>query len=185
MIFLPGPHCQISASSIGSHVHIGAGSILQAFCVLKDNTKVLPGTVVPPNTVMPPGVIIGGQPAQIVGDLPDGWGTQSSVIQGPGEVGLPPAMTGPAAVVTAVQQAQHKLSSGGHSQSQSQSHIQGHGHSQSVTIAQTITTTDTVTLGSLVPVSMVAAIADSQTAAPDSSVWVEGGDLRSLVRLVK
>lgn len=69
-----GPNCHIASLSIASHVHIGEGSILSNFCVIRENCKILPGTVVPPAMVVPPGSIVAGKPARIVGEVGEGWG---------------------------------------------------------------------------------------------------------------
>jgi dynactin-5 len=69
-----GPYCVIQAALIHSHVHIGEKCILQPFCIVRENVKVLPGTVVPANMVIPPGSIVAGRPARIVGEVGEGWG---------------------------------------------------------------------------------------------------------------
>lgn len=71
---ISGPNCHISAIAISSHVYIGANAVLSPFCIIKDNCKILPGTVVPPNMVVPVGSIVGGQPGRIIGEVGEGWG---------------------------------------------------------------------------------------------------------------
>lgn len=74
-----GPGTQVSALSIGSNVHIGPGSILSPFSIIKDGCKILPGTVVPHSMVVPPGFVVAGNPAQIVGEVGEGWGQGGGV----------------------------------------------------------------------------------------------------------
>jgi len=50
--------------------------------MIKENCKILPGTVVPPNVVVPPGSIVGGNPGRVLDDVGDGWGAGAT---GPGE----------------------------------------------------------------------------------------------------
>ena len=69
-----GANCQISAIDIKSHVYIGDGCVLSAFAVVRENVKILPSTVVPGHMVIPAGVVVGGRPARILGDVGDGWG---------------------------------------------------------------------------------------------------------------
>lgn len=71
----------ISAVQIKSHVHIGAGCILGPFCIIGEHCKILPGSVVPHSMNVPPGSIVGGNPAQVIDEVGDGWGV------GPGEPG--------------------------------------------------------------------------------------------------
>lgn len=83
MIFYPmrigdnvfiGPNSHISSLTISSHVHIGANSVLSPFCVVKEQCKILPDTVIPPHMIIPPGSVVAGRPAQIVGEVGEGWG---------------------------------------------------------------------------------------------------------------
>ncbi|KAF2269813.1 trimeric LpxA-like protein [Lojkania enalia] len=69
-----GPHCTISAISISSHVHIGEHTTIQPFVIIKENVKILPHAVVPANMVIPSGSVVGGRPAQVVGEVGEGWG---------------------------------------------------------------------------------------------------------------
>merc|ERR1711907_666991 len=68
--------CVISALSIGSHVHIGKGSIVGHRCILKDCCRIAPGSVLPPDTVVPPFAYFGGVPARMIGELPDSFETR-------------------------------------------------------------------------------------------------------------
>ncbi|KAK8209630.1 trimeric LpxA-like protein [Phyllosticta capitalensis] len=72
-----GPGCRISAASISSHVHVGAGAVLEPFCIIRDNVKVLPHAVVPANMVVPSNSVVGGRPARVVAELGEGWGVQA------------------------------------------------------------------------------------------------------------
>lgn len=69
-----GPHTHVSSVSISSYVHIGAGCVLSPFSVVKEGCKILPGTVVPPAMIIPPGSVVAGKPAQIIGEVGEGWG---------------------------------------------------------------------------------------------------------------
>src|SRR4051794_6739868 len=62
----------VQAATIGSHVHIGAGVVVGEFAILKDYVRVLDGAVVAPNTVVPSFSIVAGQPARVVGEVPEG-----------------------------------------------------------------------------------------------------------------
>lgn len=75
------PHCVIEGAAIGSHVHIGAGSVVGKFVIVKDRVKILPGTVVPAGMVVPSGSVVGGRPGRVVGVVGEGWG-----VGGGGEV---------------------------------------------------------------------------------------------------
>jgi len=77
-----GPGAHISAIAISNHVYIGAGAVLSPFCMIKENCKILPGTVVPANMVVPAGSIVGGKPGRILGEVGEGWGARNG---GPGE----------------------------------------------------------------------------------------------------
>ncbi|KAF4304523.1 putative dynactin subunit 5 protein [Botryosphaeria dothidea] len=78
-----GPNSHISAASVSSHVYIGESCILEPFCIIRDNVKILPHSVVPSNMVIPSNSIVGGRPARVVGELGEGWG----VAAGGGGVG--------------------------------------------------------------------------------------------------
>lgn len=69
-----GPNCVIEAASIGDRVHIGAGSVLGRFAILKEGCCVLEGTVVPGGMVVPSGCVIGGRPGRVLGEVGDGYG---------------------------------------------------------------------------------------------------------------
>jgi len=63
-------NCIISAAEIGNHVHIGENSIVGQSCVIKDCCRILPNSVLAPDTIAPPFSILGGNPAQIIGQMP-------------------------------------------------------------------------------------------------------------------
>lgn len=69
-----GNGSHVSAASISSHVHVGEGCILEPFCIVRDNVKVLPHSTVPANMVIPSNSVVGGRPARVVGELGEGWG---------------------------------------------------------------------------------------------------------------
>ena len=69
-----GPDCHISSATISNHVHIGANCVLSSLCIVKEGSRILPGTVVPPGMTVPAGTVVAGRPAQIVDDVGDGWG---------------------------------------------------------------------------------------------------------------
>ncbi|EON63930.1 hypothetical protein W97_03158 [Coniosporium apollinis CBS 100218] len=77
-----GPNTILSSASISSHVHIGASCTLGDFSIINSNVKILPGTVVPALMVVPPGVVLGGQPARVVGELGEGWGGGGNGVGG-------------------------------------------------------------------------------------------------------
>ena len=74
-----GPGCHISSASISSHVYIGAKSVLAPLCIVKESAKILPNTLVPPGMTVPAGTIAGGRPAQIIGEVGDGYGQGGGV----------------------------------------------------------------------------------------------------------
>ncbi|KAK3388295.1 dynactin subunit 5, partial [Sordaria brevicollis] len=67
-----GPGTVVQAAQIGNHVHIGAKVVIGEFAIIKDYVKVLDGSVVPPNMVIPSFSIVAGQPARIIGEIPEG-----------------------------------------------------------------------------------------------------------------
>ncbi|UNI20925.1 hypothetical protein JDV02_006971 [Purpureocillium takamizusanense] len=62
----------VQAATVGSHVHIGKGCTINEFAIIKDYVKVLDGTVVPAFMVIPSFSIVAGQPAKVVGEIPEG-----------------------------------------------------------------------------------------------------------------
>lgn len=67
-----GQHTIVQAASIGSHVHIGRECVVGEFAIVKDYVRILEGTVVPPNMVIPSFSVVAGQPARVVGEVPEG-----------------------------------------------------------------------------------------------------------------
>ncbi|KAF3760447.1 regulated by circadian rhythms/ hyphal growth [Cryphonectria parasitica EP155] len=62
----------VQAATIGSHVYIGNNTVIDEFAIVKDYVRILDGTVVPPNMVIPSFTIVAGQPARVVGEIPEG-----------------------------------------------------------------------------------------------------------------
>ncbi|TQV95364.1 hypothetical protein V2A60_009598 [Cordyceps javanica] len=62
----------VQAASVGSHVSIGRGCTVGEFAILKDYVKVLDGAVIPAFAVIPSFSIVAGQPARVVGEIPEG-----------------------------------------------------------------------------------------------------------------
>ncbi|GKT59999.1 dynactin subunit 5 (dynactin Arp1 p25 subunit) [Colletotrichum tofieldiae] len=67
-----GQNVVIQAASIGSHIHIGRDCVIGEFAIVKDYVRILEGTVVPPNMVIPSFSVVAGQPARVVGEVPEG-----------------------------------------------------------------------------------------------------------------
>ncbi|KAL2021838.1 hypothetical protein VTK56DRAFT_6612 [Thermocarpiscus australiensis] len=67
-----GPGSVVQAASIGSHVHIGTKVVVGEFAIIKDYVRILDGAVVPSNMVIPSFSIVAGQPARLVGEVPEG-----------------------------------------------------------------------------------------------------------------
>ncbi|KAF7549597.1 hypothetical protein G7046_g8298 [Stylonectria norvegica] len=62
----------VQAATVGNHVHIGNGCTVGEFAIIKDYVKILDGTVVPGAMVIPSFSIVAGQPARVVGEIPEG-----------------------------------------------------------------------------------------------------------------
>lgn len=77
-----GEGCVIEAASIGDHVHIGRGAVVGKMVIIKDGVKVLEGAVVPTGMVVASGSVVGGQPARVVGEVGDGWGSYEGMEGG-------------------------------------------------------------------------------------------------------
>lgn len=75
-----GPNAFVSSIAISSHVYIGANAVLSPFCIIKENCKILPGTVVPPNMVIPAGSIVAGKPGRVIGEVGEGWGVSGGGV---------------------------------------------------------------------------------------------------------
>lgn len=79
-----GIDCVIEAAVIGIGCHISDNCILSKRCILKDFVLVLEGSVVPCDMVIPPFSIVGGNPAQIIGEQPESSSTlaiQEAVVR--------------------------------------------------------------------------------------------------------
>lgn len=70
-----GEDCVIEAAVIGAGCIIGKGCVLSKRCILKDYVRVMDGSVVPADMVIPPFCIVSGNPAQIVGEVPESTST--------------------------------------------------------------------------------------------------------------
>ncbi|KIX05391.1 uncharacterized protein Z518_06263 [Rhinocladiella mackenziei CBS 650.93] len=78
-----GPNTHIRAAEIRSNVYIGANCTIGNMVMIKDNVKILDGTVLPPNTVWAGGTIVAGRPGRVVGEIGEGWaagGTSGSTV---------------------------------------------------------------------------------------------------------
>lgn len=50
--------------------------------LIKDNVKILDGTVLPANSVWASGSVIAGRPGRVVGELGEGWASSTSAAAG-------------------------------------------------------------------------------------------------------
>jgi dynactin-5 len=66
-----GEDCVVEAAVLGSGCVVEDRCVLSKRCILKDYVKVLEGSVVSPDMVIPPFSIVAGNPAQIVGEMPE------------------------------------------------------------------------------------------------------------------
>jgi dynactin 5 len=80
-----GPNSLISSADIKSHVHIGENCVLQPFCMIRENVKVLPNTIIPAQMIIPPNSVVGGRPGRIIGEVGEGWGAAKDGSAGGGE----------------------------------------------------------------------------------------------------
>ncbi|KAF4503950.1 hypothetical protein G6O67_008576 [Ophiocordyceps sinensis] len=62
----------IQAATVGNHVHIGSRCAVNEFAIIKDYVRVLDDTVVPCHMVIPSFSLVAGQPARIIGEIPEG-----------------------------------------------------------------------------------------------------------------
>ncbi|KAK4140196.1 trimeric LpxA-like protein [Dichotomopilus funicola] len=67
-----GASTVVQAATIGSHVHIGSKVVVGEFAIIKDYVRILDGTIVPPHMVIPSFSIVAGQPARLIGEVPEG-----------------------------------------------------------------------------------------------------------------
>lgn len=68
----------IEAAVIGTGCIIGKNCVLSKRCILKDYVNVLDNSVVPADMVIPPFCIVAGNPARIVGEMPESTSTLSN-----------------------------------------------------------------------------------------------------------
>ncbi|CAH1794182.1 unnamed protein product, partial [Owenia fusiformis] len=61
----------INAAQVGSYVHIGKNCIIGRRCVLKDCCAIADNTVLPPETVVPPFTLFSGSPGLFSQELPE------------------------------------------------------------------------------------------------------------------
>ncbi|KAK0629523.1 trimeric LpxA-like protein [Bombardia bombarda] len=67
-----GPGSVVQAAFIGNHVHIGSKVAVGESAIIKDYVRILDGSVVPPNMVIPSFSVVAGQPARVIGEVPEG-----------------------------------------------------------------------------------------------------------------
>ena len=66
-----------AATTIGDHVHIGAGAVILMGCTIGDHSVVAAGAVVPQHTVVPPWSVVAGVPATIREGAARRYGSES------------------------------------------------------------------------------------------------------------
>ncbi|OAQ61589.2 dynactin subunit 5 [Pochonia chlamydosporia 170] len=67
-----GQNTVVQAATIGNHVSIGRDCTVNEFAIVKDYVKILDGSVVPSFMVIPSFSVVAGQPARVVGEVPEG-----------------------------------------------------------------------------------------------------------------
>ena len=67
-----GQNSVVQAATVGNHVWIGSDCTINEFAIIKDYVKILDGTVVPSSMVIPSFSVVAGQPARMVGEIPEG-----------------------------------------------------------------------------------------------------------------
>jgi dynactin-5 len=72
-----GPNTHIRAAEIRSNVYIGADCTIGNMVMIKDNVKILDGTVLPANTIWASGTVVAGRPGRVVGEIGEGWASNS------------------------------------------------------------------------------------------------------------
>jgi len=80
-----GERCVIMAASVGDHVFIGNDVVVGNACIIAERVKVLDGCVMPAAMQVPSGVVVGGTPARILGEVGDGWGVAAAGTLADGE----------------------------------------------------------------------------------------------------
>ena len=66
-----GKNCKIEAAILGVCCFVGDNSILSSRCILKDYVYIEEGSVVPHDMVIPPFSYVKGNPAKIIGEIPE------------------------------------------------------------------------------------------------------------------
>ncbi|KZV70008.1 dynactin subunit p25 [Peniophora sp. CONT] len=61
----------VEAATVGNHVFIGKNCVIGKFTIIKDCARIADGAIVPPNTVVPAHAHFAGNPARFVEDLPE------------------------------------------------------------------------------------------------------------------
>jgi dynactin-5 len=79
-----GPNTHVRAAEIRSNVWIGANCTIGNMVMIKDNVKILDGTVLPANTIWAGGTVIAGRPGRVIGEIGEGWAAGSSGSGGGG-----------------------------------------------------------------------------------------------------
>jgi len=65
------PNCILMPAQIGSYVFIGRGSIVGRSAVIKDCCEIRAGSVIAADSVVPPFSILAGNPARVIGEMPE------------------------------------------------------------------------------------------------------------------
>jgi len=63
--------CIVMAAQIGSFVKLGQGCVIGRSAVIKDCCEVRAGAVVAADAVVPPFTVLAGNPARVIGELPE------------------------------------------------------------------------------------------------------------------
>jgi dynactin 5 len=90
-----GESSVVQAATVGSHVHIAKDVVVGEFAIIKDYVKILEGTIIPANMVIPSFSIVAGQPARIIGEVPEGGHEQFELRELYKAVRINPAAPGP------------------------------------------------------------------------------------------
>ena len=77
-----GANSVIRAAEIKSNVWIGANVVVGNMVIIKEDVKILDGSVLPQGSVWCSGSVVGGRPARVVGSVGEGWGWGSDAVGG-------------------------------------------------------------------------------------------------------
>ncbi|CAM9520543.1 unnamed protein product, partial [Heterosigma akashiwo] len=66
-----GENSIVQAGQIGSNVYIGKNCIIDMRCFIRDNCVIEDGAVLAPGTLVPPFSVVAGCPGKVVGELPE------------------------------------------------------------------------------------------------------------------